>query len=407
MGGNRHWLRTYHGITVLSAMLVLMISNGLVLSGLGPYRKAYTAALGWRPEDVAWGDFITFVLLGLTAPLTGPLIDRFGTRVLMQMGLLALAAGYYAHGAVASLPQLYAIHVLFAAVLALCGMVPVVALVSRWFAAERGTAIGVALVGSSLASFVFPPLAEHLLIPRYGWRLAFQYEALAALIGFVLVVLLVRSAPADRGLAPFGAGAGVPQQGTALPGMEVAQALRTRTFWILAGAAFLTFFAMLGTLSQLPFFLASLQLTEISSAYAAMLGAALLGKFLFGFLADRQDPRRVFLLNLAVMAVGAVLLALTDAPWVLLALAVFGLGWGGLYTMLQLLTVQSFGLRALGRILGLMAVFDCVGGGIGGVVIARIAAGAGGYPAAFGLLAGLIALAGLASSRIRQEFRAA
>jgi MFS family permease len=156
----------------------------------------------------------------------------------------------------------------------------------------------------------------------------------------------------------------------------------------------------------LPFFLASLQLTEISSAYAAMLGAALLGKFLFGFLADRQDPRRVFLLNLAVMAVGAVLLALTDAPWVLPALAVFGLGWGGLYTMLQLLTVQSFGLRALGRILGLMAVFDCVGGGIGGVVIARIAAGAGGYPAAFGLLAGLIALAGLASSQIRQEFRA-
>lgn len=400
------WLRRYHAVIVVAAMLVLMISNGLTLSGLGPMRKAYAAELGWTPAQVASGDLITFVLLGLLAPLVGPLIDRFGTRVLMQLGLLALAAGYGLYGDLQSLGQLYAIHALFAVVLALCGMVPVVALVSRWFEAARGTAIGLALVGSSVASFVFPPLAERWLIPAYGWREAFGVLAWVAIGGCVLVVLLVRSAPADSGRLAYGAQAPGPLQAGGLAGLSVREALRTRAFWILCTAAFMTFFAMLGTLNQLPFFLGSLGLAELSGGYAAMLGSALVGKFLFGFLADRLGAKPVFLGNLAVMALGAALLALAQAGSVYAALAVFGAGWGGLYTLLQLLTVQSFGLKATGRILGWIALVDCIGGGLGGVVIAEVAARSGSYAAAYGLLTAMITLALLAATRLPPPWRA-
>lgn len=402
---DRPWWRSYHGIIVLAAMLVLMISNGLVLSGLGPFRKAYAAELGWSPSAVAYGDLLTFWLLGLLAPLMGPLIDRFGTRVLMQLGLLALAAGYYAYGDIDSLGDMYAIHVLFAAVLALCGLVPVVALVSRWFDRARGTAVGIALAGSSLASFVFPPLAEQWLIPAYGWRAALQLEAWAALFGFILVVLLVRSVPGELGLKSYGAGGPAPARAADLPGLSVREALRTPSFWILGLCAFLTFFALIGTLGQMPFFLASLQIETVSAGYACMLGFALVGKFLFGWLADRLAPKRVFLGNLGLMAVGAVALALAGKAQVYAALAVFGLGWGGLYTLLQLQTLQIFGLRSAGKLMGLMSAFDCVGGGLGGLVLAQIFATSGSYAPAFCLLAGMLTLALLAATAIRQEFR--
>ncbi len=402
----RHWVGTYHGVIAICAMLVLMISNGLILSGLGPFRPALIAEFGWTAAQISSGELITFLLLGVFAPFIGILIDRFGTRVLMQIGLLALAAGYFLYGRLDSLTTLYAIHVLFAIVLALAGLVPVVALVSRWFDADRGTAIGLALVGSSLASFVFPPLAEKWLIPTYGWRAAFQYEAIAAVIGFVIVVLLVRSSPAETSMKPYGARAAAPLRSADLPGLTVGETVRTLTFWVLGACAFLTFFAMLGTLYQLPIYLGTVGVKEISLGYMAMLGAALIGKFLFGFLADRLGPKRVFIANLAVMAIGAALLAMATPGSVFAALAVFGVGWGGLYTMLQLLTVQNFGLRSTGKIMGLVAIFDCVGGGLGSYVMASIFDATQSYRPAFWMLSGMIVVALLAATRIRQEFRA-
>jgi nitrate/nitrite transporter NarK len=188
--------------------------------------------------------------------------------------------------------------------------------------------------------------------------------------------------------------------------LSVTETLRTLSFWVLGACAFLTFFAMLGTLYQLPIYLSTVGVKQISAGYMAMLGAALIGKFLFGFLADRLGPKQVFIANMAVMAIGAALLALATPSSVFLALGVFGLGWGGLYTMLQLLTVQNFGLKATGKIMGLIAIFDCVGGGLGSFVMASIFDATQSYRPAFWMLCAMIVVAMLAATRIRQEFKA-
>ncbi len=401
---NGHWLRSYHAVIAFCGMLVLLISNGMILSGLTPFRPQLAEQLNASTAQLAVGDTITFWLLAIFAPLTGILIDRFGTRRLIMVGFALLAVCYFAYGSVQALWQIYLIHVGFSVVLAFAGLVPVVALVSRWFAAERGTAIGIALVGSSLGSFVFPPLAEKWLIPSYGWRSAFQFEAIAALLGIGLVFLLVRSLPSDRGMTAYGQGnveVGPASDGA---GLTTTEALRTRSFWILGCCAALTFFAMLGTLYQLPFFMFSLGISHVSGGFAAMLGAALVGKFLFGYLADLLGPKRVFIANLAVMALGAGLLASANADTVIIKLAVYGVGWGGLYTMLQLLTVNSFGLKASGKILGLIAVFDCIGGGAGSLALATLFDRYGSFTPGFWLLCGLILTALFAATAIRQEF---
>lgn len=79
----------------------------------------------------------------------------------------------------------------------------------------------------------------------------------------------------------------------------------------------------------------------------------------------------------------------------------FGLGWG-VYTLIQLLSVESFGLKAAGKILGTITTFDAIGGGLGIWLTGALHDWTGSYQAAFLLVAGLIFLAFLAATQVRK-----
>ena len=87
----------------------------------------------------------------------------------------------------------------------------------------------------------------------------------------------------------------------------------------------------------------------------------------------------------------------------LLSLALFGLGWGGLYTMIQLLAVNAFGLSAAGKILGTITLLDATTAGLGIWIAARIFDVTGSYKPAFQLISVLIILALLAATLVRDE----
>jgi len=146
-------------------------------------------------------------------------------------------------------------------------------------------------------------------------------------------------------------------------------------------------------------------LTPERGAYGLTLlfGLALVGKFLFGFLADHVHQKRVFLGNITVMLAGAILLATMRSDLLWAAIVLFGLGWGGLYTLIQLLTVDSLGLKAAGKILGTITTFDAIGGGLGIWLTGAIYDWTGSYQAAFVLVSILIFLALLAATQVRRE----
>jgi MFS family permease len=397
-----NWLTSYHGVTAFLAMLVMMISNGMVLSGLTPFRLDFAQRFGWSMRDMTLADLITFGVVGLLAPSLGGVIDRFGVRKLMMLGGVVLTGAYFCYAHVTTLAQMYAVHALLGVAVALAGLVPVSRLVARWFVQKRGTAMGIALAGSSIASYVFYPWAVALLA-KGSYSAAFNQIAWAGLALTALAVLLVRDNPEEKNLRAYGASTQVLNPAE-LPGVSFEVALRSLSFWCLSLGAAMTFFAMLGTLYNLPAHMVDLGFSraEAGGGLQAMLTAALVGKFAFGFLSDYLPPKRVYMANLALMALGALALALADRDSVLWASAFFGLGWGGLYTMLQLLAVESFGMRAIGRIMGVIAIFDAVGGGLGSFVMGAIKTQTGGYHAAFYLMFGMIVLGLLAATQIRK-----
>jgi len=400
----------YGWVIALCAMTALFISNGMLIGGINVFDESLIREFGWSRSSLKFRDLLTFALTGLLGPLAGALADRFGVRRLLAFGATLLMVGFLLYSRIQSITHMYLIHCLFSLVLVSSGLIVAVMLVSHWFVEKRGTAIGITLVGTSLGGIFFPQVGTWL-ITTFGWRKAMMWEAVFPLILILAVIFLIRNSPKDRGMLPLGVepqtaadvAAGKPD--IELAGLSYGKAIRTKTFWALAFAAMTTFYSILGAQAHLFLYLRDLEFSPqvASTGISLLFGMALFGKFGFGYLADRIPHKKVFYGNLAVMLSGAILLATVKVELFWVAVVLFGLGWGGLYTMLQLLTVECFGLKATGKILGTITVLDAVGGGLGIWLTGLLYDKTGSYQVPFTVLVVLILLAILAATQVRRE----
>ena len=398
--------RYYPWLMAIMGLLVLMVSNGLTITGITAFDEALLTQFDWSRGALKFRDLITLLLTGLMAPFLGIAIDRVGPKILILIGTLMLAALYFAYSRIDSITHVYLIHIGFAAVLVAAGLNVAVIMVSQWFVTKRGTALGITLVGTSLGGVVLPKVIVAML-PLMGWRESFMWLSVVPLVLFLLVLLVVRT-PAQMGMQPYGAGADnrtAKGASDALPDLSYSQALRTRTFWALALVAMTTFYSILSASAHMFLHMRDMQfdLATSGQALAVMFGCGMIGKFMFGFLADYFRPKGVFLVNLAIMAVGAYLLSTLKPALIWYALVLFGLGWGGLYTMIQLLAVNAFGLSSAGKILGTITMLDAATAGLGIWVTALLFDRFGNYQIAFNVLLALVVIAFFIALLVRNE----
>lgn len=390
-------------------VLVYFFTNGMSLFVPQNLFPRFMETFGATPAEVSRTTAITFGIAGLLAPLVGAAIDRFGVVRVIRMGLLVLGATFIAYPAARSLQDLYVLHALIAIGLILSGLMPNVVLLSRWFSARRGTAVGVLVAGSSLAGATLPlaisPLVND---PASGWRVGMS--ALAATFWLLAVLpafLVLREPPApDRSLA------GGPAAGPAPPvdGVTFAVALRSRTLWCLAIGSACLWFAIQAMTSQITIYFeqeAGLAPTRATALYSTILACSVAGKFLFGAVSDRFRKQRVMVATSLTLLAGCLLLftagngdggvSLAHNPAQLTAFAIiFGLGFGGSFTLIQLVAVESFGQLALGRILGVVTFVDTMGGAAGTLLAGQIRTATGDYFVTFTVVV-LVAIVALAN----------
>ncbi len=383
------------------AMLTLLVSNGLAITGLSVFDVSLLTEFGWSRGEYKLSGLITLLLTGLLAPFAGILIDKYGVKIFLVVGFSLLMLAYWMYSNLGGIADLYMAHVIFAIVLVFCGLNPAVILVSSWFVEKRGAAIGLALVGTSLGGMVMPQISSRL-NEAVGWRTTFQYEMIIPLILIILIFFFVKNDPKEKGMLPVG---GAPQKNDSgeLPGMEYADAIKTKSFWAVACVAMFTFYSVLGLSSHLFLYMKDLGFTTdlARNALSVFFGCALVGKFVFGFLADYLNQKWVFYGNILVMLAGAVFLAGMQKDLIWVSVVCCGLGWGGVYTMIQLTAVNCFGLKAAGKILGTITILDAFGGGLGIWLSGVLNDKYGNYELAFQIFAVLIFLALLAITQIK------
>ncbi len=388
-------------LIAILASLALMVSNGMSISGLSVFDESLLNEFGWNRGELKFRDMITLGVTGIAAPFLGVLLDRYGVRACMLVGWVLLGGAYYLYSSINSLGDLYLVHVILGIVLILCGLNAGVILVSNWFVEKRGTAIGIALVGTSLGGAMFPQYGTAM-IESLGWREAYRSELIFPVVMLLLTIFVIRSKPSDKNMLPYGgtveAGASHTDQGVAY-----GDALRSRSFWALATIACTTFYSVLGVQAHIFLHMRDMQfdVQTATNAISLFFLCALVGKFVFGLIADAIGPKRVFYLNIGVMLIGAVMLASMKPTVLWGAVILFGLGWGGVYTVLQLSAITCFGLKAAGKILGTITVLDAIGGGLGIWLTGVMYTNQGSYQTPFIVFTVLILVALVAISQVR------
>jgi len=403
--------KTYmHWIIVFIAMMCLLVSNGMIITGITAFDSAMLAEFPeWSRGDLKLRGLITLALTGLLAPFVGILIDKIGVKLLIIIGALVLSGSYFAYGSITDITQLYMIHAAFAIVLLACGLNVSVILVSNWFVKLRGTAIGLAVVGTSLGGALLAPLFSSWLASGMDWREAYQLAAVIPSALFLLAVFLVKNRPTEMNLKPYGFNENEENSTDSADlsqhGLEYVDAIKTRSFWAIAFIAMFTFYTIMGFQANLILHLMDLGFDAQAAAagLSALFIPALIGKFLFGLVADKIKGRRVLYFNLTVMLLSIVAMLFVDKSNVLLAVIGIGFMWGGFYTLLQLNAVNNFGLKASGKLLGTITVLDAIGGGLGIWLTGVIYDTYGSYDNAFIIFSVLVAISVVLISQIRKH----
>ena len=370
--------------TAALGLVALVVTNGLTGPGLSAFDTALIDEFGWDRATLKFRDTVTYATAALFLPAAGWAIDRFGVRVTMVAGSVLLTVGLFLYGSIQTAWHMYAIHTLFSMSLALAGVGTVVIFVSSWFPpAKRGAALGIAIAGTSVGGIAVSQLNAQLL-ETVGWRSAFGIEAGIAAAFVVLAALLVR-----RG--PFKKAEGAPPDADDTS-LTFGEAVRTVPFWAISGSGLLTYFSIVGALTNLVLLAGDLglEVQDGVNAISTLLLVALFSKLGAGVIADRIGPYRLFRACFGVMALGLAGLALLNPSWLLGAAVVVGLGWGALFTLYNYVQIETFGLTAAGKITNTISIFKTIGAGLGPLVCGWLSETTGSYAAPFWMMTGFL-----------------
>jgi sugar phosphate permease len=398
------------GVQVTATAFAALFSVvGLALYGLPLYYDFMVREFGWSRAMVTSGNAISKLVVG---PLfgfgAGWIVDRFGPRRLMMAGIVMAGGALIGLGATSAAWTFYFFYFFNALGYVCGGPLPCQVLVSRWFDRTRGKVMGIVYLGIGVGGAIVPLLAAWL-TARVGWRGSLQ--ALGVLIVLIALPLayFVREDP-DADVARLKGSRSRDGVAHATEGARAFQArdsiaaiLRTPAFYLLAIGSMCSIAAVGGTNQHLKLFLSldrGYGQADAARIISLVLAISIGGRLLMGWLADRIARRQVMLLIYLLVAAAIPLLLARPAGSATLYLfaAIFGLGLGGEYLIIPLMAGELFGVRVLGRVMGIVLTADGVAEATAPMLVGYLRDRTGSYDIGFitlvaTALAGAIAIA--------------
>jgi MFS family permease len=360
----------YGWVIVAAGLMVWTLEPGMYTS-FGVFFKPISADLGWSRTMVSGAFTMASLMLAVFSPISGSLADRYGPRNLVMTSGLLVGVAYALLSTVQSLWQFYAFYLLVGISMGIA-FAPITSTVMRWFAENRGRALGITSVGTGLGGMVFPPLANYL-IGAWGWRDAYLFFGI--LLGVMVMASgsVLRRSPEEMGLLPYGVERSGPASGGAAPqrvatGYSLRQALGTGAFWrvFFSAMAFVFSFALVH--AHLVPHATDRGLTPATAALVmAVIGASnAAGRLGLGTLSDKFGRKRMLFAALLTVSLSMLWLIWAQDEWAFfLFAAVFGLAYGGAVVSCIGIQGDLFGLVAVGAILGATQTGTNTGGASG------------------------------------------
>lgn len=369
----------FYGWNVVALTLVCQVLTvGLANFCFALWAVAWQREFGDPLREVMLATTLSLFSSGMLSAFGGKWIDRVAPQKLIGFGAAVFAAALLLIAGATAMWQITAVFTLlipFGTVFAgphLCQ-----ALVGRWFTRNRGLALGISVLGTSLGGFTLPPLVVRL-IGVVGWR-----GTLALAAGVILLVLIPlalwvlrrepETAPASGPAAPEPAA------------LTTRTLLGSRPFWLVVIAftpiltAFYAVQANFGTYSEDIGFTQAQAATVISVLSFSMMT----GKLLCGRLLDMVDHQLIYFLVVGAFVAGVLGMSLQSGyPLMLLGAVLVGLALGGTLPLMSTKVLDHFGAAAYGRAMGLLYIFVNLSA-VGPVAAGWVRDVTGSYPLVF------------------------
>jgi nitrate/nitrite transporter NarK len=341
---------------------------------------------GWTREQATLLASAKYLTGAVIAIVIGRCIDLVGVRrvliVVSIAGGLALISFLWTAG----LGAYYAAGVLLG-VAGAGTMVSIKVLISRTFHASQGTAMGIAMLGTSIGSVVLP-LAITQLIESFGWRVG---TALLSIGVWVIALPLMIFFLTDRSFESSSqASSNVDDRSATLSWSAVSALLIQPQFWLIAAAVFAAAFVDQAFIQHQVLYLRSdlgLSATYVATGISAIGFVGIIVRPLVGAVFDRWSiPGVGFVYAVLSMSCLAALAALN--PFIFAAFVVFrAIGHAAVLLDTTVLAKHTFGLANIGIVLGALTAVVNLGFATGPWFVARMYAATGSYSVAFTICA--------------------
>jgi len=347
---------------------------------------------GWTRARLSGGYAASALSAGVVGLAVGWLLDRVDARSVMVAGVAIVAGGYILLTRTHTFPEFFSCNLLLGVGYVACTGIPCSLVLANWFNARRGLAMGISLAGASVGGAVMTPIANWV-ITAHGWKMGYLVVAAPMIvINIPLLIAFVRTRPpVEAAPQPSTTESAAPAP-VELPGLEIGEALRGRSMWLITLIQFLfaSLFAGLG--QHIIAYLIDIGYTPAAAArvLSMLFIFTTIGSLLSGPMADRVNARLATAATwfLTAIAVFALLGAAHFAALMVYAVLVGAVG-GAFGVLLPLLMLESLGIKRFGSLMGIAGFLSTLGYAVGPVVTGWFHDRFGSYVGALWLFVGV------------------
>ena len=354
-------------------------------------------------------DRIQFARINLWATLIGAvfsvgvgrLIDRFGSRIVLTLVAVLLAAVVLGMSVASSVAAVAILITLTRGFGQSALSVVSITMVGQWFVRRLNLAMAVYTIALSIGFMLAFPLIGAIVLAE-GWRTAWWIIGLVLLLGLApLAALLVRRSPESCSIEPDGTAQIRNESST---DYTLREALSTPSFWIFGISS-----AVYGLIaSGIALFNESIlaeRRFDASTYHRSLIIVALtslVGNFLGGWIASKWKMNR--LLSLAMVLLAGSLAALPHVSTqlhVAIYAAVMGLAGGFVIVIFFSFWSAAYGRTNLGKIQGAAQALTVIASALGPLVLAETVSRTGSYASIFYMLTLVVLILALLAWLVR------
>ena len=382
-------------------MVILGIAG---LHGLGVFFSALQRDYMWSSALLSGAFALSRAESAFLGPVEGFLVDKFGPKKMIALGLTILGLGFILLSRVDSLFSFYLALITIALGTGIGGFLAVMSLLTNWFEKFRARSMAIATIGVNVGGLMVVGLTWS--VSNFGWRSTALFFAILIFMSIIPLTKIVRDRPEDYGLLPDGVEPEDIESYTETTikkesnneDMTVKDAIRSQAFWVISlvhGIAVMALSAL--AVHQIERMVqVGISMEMAGLVVSVYTGFGIFFRILSGYLADKIDKRYVIAVFLVFQTLALLVFAFADS---VSSFMIFGLlfapGWSGRGAALTAYRGELFGRKRFASITGLSMVITNALSLTGPIFTGVLFDATGSYESPFVIMAGLSLVAGI------------